>query len=63
MSKKGNYKTYNYNRQSAGYQKNLYRQKLNQEGIKAPKSMSTKTFRIVGIAIAAAWIIAGAILI
>ena len=48
MSKKGSRRyqgNYNYNRPSQGYQKNLYRQKLNQENIKAPKTMDEKKLR------------------
>ena len=36
----------NYNRPSAGYQKNLYKQKLNQDGVKAPKSLDPKKLKI-----------------
>ena len=46
----------NYNRQSGGYQKNMYRQKLNAEGIKAPKVMDVKKFRIIGISGAVLWL-------
>lgn len=60
MSKKSNKNVknvnYNYNRQSGGYQKNLYRQKLNAEGIKAPKQVSNKTVRIAAIICAVIWI-------
>jgi uncharacterized membrane protein len=52
MSKKGSRRyqgNYNYNRQSQGYQKNLYRQKLNQENIKAPKAMDEKKLRYIMI--------------
>ena len=54
---------YNYNRQSAGYQKNLYRQKLNTEGIKMPKPMDPKKMRIVMIVLAVLWLIGGFFLI
>lgn len=47
----------NYNRPSGGYQKNLYRQKLNAENIKAPKAMDPKKFRIYGIAAAVVWLV------
>ena len=33
---------YGYNRQSKGYQQNLYKQKLKQENIKAPKNTMTE---------------------
>lgn len=57
MSKKGNRNAMNYNRPSAGYQKNLYRQKMNQEGIKAPKTPDSKKLRIVGIVMIVVWVI------
>lgn len=64
MSKKSNRgQHYNYNRQSAGYQKNLYRQKMNAEGIKAPKTVDNKKFRIFVIAIFAVWVIISILLI
>ncbi|MBQ3291752.1 MAG: hypothetical protein IJH43_05200 [Mogibacterium sp.] len=57
MSKKSNRNgNFNYNRPSGGYQKNLYRQKLNAEGIKAPKAINEKTFRIFVIVVAAVWL-------
>lgn len=57
MSKKGNRNAMNYNRPSAGYQKNLYRQKMNQEGIKAPKTPDAKKLRIVGIVMIVVWVV------
>ena len=47
----------NYNRPSAGYQKNLYRQKMNAEGIKAPKTLDAKKLRYWIIGIGVCWII------
>ena len=52
----------NYNRPSAGYQKNLYRQKLNAEGIKAPKTLDAKKLRYWIIGIGVCWIILAVIL-
>ena len=52
MSKNTNAKmpgNMNYNRPSGGYQKNLYRQKLNAEGIKAPKQADPKKLRYIMI--------------
>ena len=46
----------NYNRPSGGYQKNLYRQKLNAEGIKAPKGVDSKKLRIYAIVVGVIWI-------
>ena len=53
----------NYNRPSGGYQKNLYKQRLNQENVKAPKALEQKTLRIAGIAIIAVWAVVTALLI
>lgn len=41
----------NYNRMSSGYQKNLYKQKLKEDGVKAPKSFDPKKIRIAAIVI------------
>ena len=60
MSKKRNAKmqgNMNYNRPSGGYQKNLYRQKLNAEGIKAPKQLEQKKLRNILIAGGVVWLI------
>ena len=46
----------NYNRPSGGYQKNLYRQKLNAEGIKAPKTVDQKKLRYTLIGGGVAWL-------
>ena len=40
-----------YNRPSGAYQKNLYKQMINAEGVKQPESISPKTIRIGGIVI------------
>lgn len=53
----------NYNRPSGGYQKNVYRQQLNTQGIKAPKGLDQKTLRIAAIAIGIVWVIASVLLI
>jgi hypothetical protein len=47
----------NYNRPSGGYQKNLYRQKLNAEGIKAPKTMDAKKLSLIIIGSGVAWLL------
>ena len=52
-----------YNRPSGGYQKNLYRQQLNTQGLKAPKGIDPKTLRNYGIAIGVVWVIASVLLI
>lgn len=60
MSKKGSGRyqaNYNYNRQSQGYQKNLYRQKLNAENIKQPKTVDEKKLRITMIACGVVWLL------
>ena len=44
-----------YNRPSGGYQKNLYRQQINAEGIKQPKTVTQKTIKIVAIGSAIVW--------
>lgn len=53
----------NYNRPSGGYQKNVYRQQLNTQGIKAPKGLDQKTLRNSVIAIGVVWIIISILLI
>ena len=53
----------NYNRPSGGYQKNLYKQQINAEGIKQPKGIDPKTLRYAGIAIAACWVVLSIVLI
>ena len=40
-----------YNRPSGAYQKNLYKQMINAEGIKQPKAIDQKTIKYGGIAI------------
>ena len=40
-----------YNRPSGAYQKNLYKQMINAEGVKQPKSIDQKTIKIGGIVI------------
>ena len=52
-----------YNRPSGGYQKNLYRQQLNTQGLKAPKGIDQKTMKIVAIATAVVWAVLSAFLI
>ena len=46
----------NYNRPSGGYQKNMYKQMINAEGVKQPKAISEKTIKWGGIAIGVCWI-------
>ncbi|MBR0380559.1 MAG: hypothetical protein IJH62_08410 [Mogibacterium sp.] len=46
-----------YNRPSGAYQKNLYKQMINAEGVKQPKSIDQKTIKWGGIAIGACLII------
>ena len=53
----------NYNRPSGGYQKNVYRQQLNTQGIKAPKGLDHKTLRNGVIAIGVVWLIISILLI
>ena len=60
MSKRrssGMQKSMNYNRPSGGYQKNLYKQKMNEDNIKAPKAISQKKLRIAGIVLIAVWFV------
>ena len=52
-----------YNRPSGGYQKNLYRQQLNTQGLKDPKGIDQKTLRIGAIVIGAVWIALSILLI
>ena len=53
----------NYNRPSGGYQKNLYRQQINTQGLKAPKGLDQKTLRIGAIVIGVVWIALSILLI
>lgn len=46
-----------YNRPSGGYQKNVYKQMLNANDVKAPKAISEKTIKYGGIAIGATLIV------
>jgi hypothetical protein len=46
-----------YNRPSGAYQKNLYKQMINAEGVKQPKSIDQKTIKWGGIAIGACLVI------
>ena len=46
-----------YNRPSGGYQKNLYKQQLNTQGVKAPKTLDQKKFRNIAIAVGVVWLI------
>ena len=43
-----------YNRPSGGYQKNLYKQQLNTQGVKQPKGLDQKTVRL--------WMIIGGVI-
>ena len=52
-----------YNRPSGGYQKNLYRQQMNAEGVKAPKGMSQKKMRIILIVAAVVWLAVAGLLV
>ena len=52
-----------YNRPSGGYQKNVYRQQMNSSGVKQPKGIDQKTFRIIAIAVGAVWIALSVLLI
>lgn len=52
-----------YNRPSGGYQKNLYKQQLNTQGIKAPKTLDQKKFRNIAIAVGVVWLLASILLI
>ena len=48
---------YGYNRQSKGYQQNLYKQKLKEENIKAPKNTLTeKKLRTIAIVGGVVWL-------
>ncbi len=47
----------NYNRPSGGYQKNVYRQQINTQGIKQPKGIDQKTLRNGLIAVGVVWVL------
>ena len=49
---------YGYNRQSKGYQQNLYKQRLKEENIKAPKNTLTeKKLRSIAIVAGIVWLV------
>lgn len=49
---------YGYNRQSKGYQQNLYKQRLKEENIKAPKNTLTeKKLRTIAIVAGIVWLV------
>ena len=52
-----------YNRPSGGYQKNIYKQQLNTQGITAPKALDQKKFRIIAIAVGVVWLLLSIFLI
>ena len=52
-----------YNRPSGGYQKNLYRQQINTQGVKQPKGIDQKTLKIGAIVIGAVWLALSILLI
>ena len=52
-----------FNRPSGGYQKNLYKQQLNEKNIKQPKGVEQKTIRNVAIAAGVVWVILSVLLI
>lgn len=52
-----------YNRPSGGYQKNVYRQQLNTQGVKQPKTIDQKTLRNAVIAIGVVWLLLSILLI
>jgi len=62
MSKQKYNKQYMYNRQSKGYQQNLYKQHLKENNIKAPKALSEKKLKISAIVAAIVWIVATVLL-
>lgn len=53
----------NYNRPSGGYQKNVYRQQINTQGIKQPKGIDQKTLRNGLIAVGVVWVLLSVFLI
>ena len=55
---KGKNRNVGYNRQSGGYQRNMQKHYMNQEGIKQPKTMDPKKFRIIAICAGILWVIA-----
>ena len=55
---KGKNRNMGYNRQSGGYQRNMQKHYMNQEGIKQPKTMDPKKFRIIAICAGILWVIA-----
>jgi hypothetical protein len=52
-----------YNRPSGGYQKNLYKQQLNTQGVKQPKTIDQKQLRNIAIAVGVVWVILSVFLI
>lgn len=66
MSRNRNYRNagqYGYNRQSKGFQQNLYKQKLKEEGIKAPRNnLTEKKIRTIAIVAGVVWLVLTVIL-
>ena len=52
-----------YNRPSGGYQKNLYKQQINTQGIKQPKAVSQKQVRNFAIGAGVVWLLASVLLV
>ncbi len=52
-----------YNRPSGGYQKNLYKQQLNTQGVKQPKTIDQKQLRNIAIAVGIVWVLLSIFLI
>lgn len=67
MSRNKNYRNagqYGYNRQSKGFQQNLYKQKLKEEGVKAPRNnLTEKKIRTIAIVGGIVWLALTVILI
>ena len=66
MSRNKNYRNagqYGYNRQSKGFQQKMYKQKLKEEGIKAPKNnLTEKKLRTMAIVGGIVWVILAVVL-
>jgi hypothetical protein len=55
---KGKNRGTGYNRPSGGYQRNMQKHYMNQEGIQQPKSLDPKKFKITAICFGVVWVVA-----
>lgn len=62
MSKPKYNKQYQYNRQSKGFQQNLYKQQMKEKNLTPPKSFTEKQLKTIAIVAVIVWIVATVLL-